>query len=444
MGLRFVRASLAGGVVLLGAAFSARSASGQMAAAAPKNVPIGDWLVAPVAELRLRGEYVRDLDGRDRGAVTERARLGADVQRGAVEARIVLQDARLATVDDAAPPPWRLAPLAQSGAYEAWAEAHTAAARPTFVRAGRQPVTWGEGRLLGAADWSPAGRSLDAVRARMPVHDAAFELLAAALSEAGDALPSVYGAVFGARAEWALAPLFAVESYVLARLTQGALPDGVDPSVMGQTDTGSLRLGGDARGWTWGIEGAYQLGRAKAVRGGVDRAAWAAAGHVAYTFERLLWTPTIGAGVSHASGDGGGGTYRAFDPLLPDVHVWHGALDLFAWSNEQEASAHVDFDPFADAIARLEYRYARLVESADEWHTAYLARVGEAPGNGHGDLGHEIDASLAWSPFVPIELRAGYSAIVLGDGARAVLQTTTITPASVSHFAFLQAALQMP
>src|SRR5262249_2316156 len=158
--------------------------------------------------------------------------------------------------------------LATTGAYEAYGEAHTAGARPSFVRLGRQAITWGEGRLLGTADGSPTGRSLDAVLGRLTVGDGAFELLAASLSDPAQTTavpPLAYGELFGARGQWAYDPIFAVEAYVFARLVHAPPPSGFDASSRGQTYTGALRLHGDARGWTWGAEGALQLGHADQV-----------------------------------------------------------------------------------------------------------------------------------------------------------------------------------
>jgi hypothetical protein len=437
------RVSVTAGLVLL--AWTA-SATAQIAPAAPETLAIGDWQLVPILEVRVRGEYTFDLDSQNRGFLVERARLGANVERGIVRARVSLQDARSWNVEGGTDPIRQLAPIAQTGAYEAWAEAHTTSAVPSFVRVGRQAVSWGEGRLLGIADWSAAGRSLDALRGRLSVGDGAFELLAASLtdSSAGNLL-SAYGQLLGARAQWAFHPLFSGEAYVLIRLAQvnPPAPLSLDGTVRGQTYTGALRAYGDAWSWAWGVEGAYQLGRVEELN--EDRAAWAAVGHVAHTFERIALEPRLGLAVSYASGDSGGSTYRAFDPLLPDVHVWHGAMDLFSWSNEGEVSARVAAVPWTDALASVEYRYARLAQPGGTWRSAYLTAIGPSPArtNTQADLGHEIDAVLTWSPWVPVELTAGYSVLLLGSGARAILALSPGSPPSASHFAYAQATLRM-
>ena len=433
---------LAGGV-FFAAMVWVTGAAAQLAAPAPETLAIGDWQVAPVVEVRLRGEYRHDVDDLDKGLLVERARLGVDVQRGPLEARVVLQDARALDVAASADPIAGPAPIAVTGAYEAWVEAHTESVNPSFLRAGRQPVTWGEGRLLSAAEWSPTGRSLDAVRGRLVVGDAAFEVLAAVLTDPStSASLQSYGELLGARGQWALLPLLAVDVYALARVAQANPSTDLQGSVEGETYTGAARLHGEGSAWTWGIEGAYQLGRATDLA--ADRAAWAAAGHVAHTFERVRLLPTIRVGGAYASGDSGGSTYRAFDPLLPDVHAWHGAMDLFAWSNEEEANARVGIVPWTDGVAAVEYRYVRLAQPGGAWRSGYLSTIGAVPGNTKGELGSEIDAILRWLPWTSLELEAGYSMLVLGDGARAILSESVMAPPTVSHFAYAQTTLRVP
>jgi hypothetical protein len=176
---------------------------------------------------------------------------------------------------------------------------------------------------------------------------------------------------------------------------------------------------------------------------------------VSHTFEMLALTPTIRLGGSYASGDDGSGKYKQFDPLLPDVHAWHGAMDVLAWSNELEANARVTIVPWTDVSFSAEYRFAELAQASGDWLNAYLGVVGSAPGNTNLALGHEIDGVVGWRPWPVLGLMAGYSALILGDGARAILDSPnvgrgslqsdgTFKAASVSHLAYLQATLTVP
>jgi Alginate export len=428
-------------------------AGAQTVPPAPPTIAVADWQLTPVFDVRVRGEYRRDLDDQDRALAVERSRLGVDASHGPLEARVVLEDARAVLLTDSLPFVVGPSPMAVTGAYEGWFEVHSASARPSFVRVGRQPITWGEGRLLGVADWSPAGRSLDAVRGRLVFGDGAAELLAAALESPSPPQFSVnaYASLFGGRFEWAFDPLFQIDVYELTRVayfspglpTSGSL-QGL--TYQGQTYTGALRLHGQGQEWAWGAEGAYQLGHVDDVLRfdpttfSGPRAAWAAAGHVARTFENVMLSPTLALGGAYASGDERGGTYRAFDPLLPDVHTWHGAMDLFSWSNEIEANLRVAVVPWVDGVAVVEYRYARLAQADDAWRSAYVAEIAHSLRNTSADLGHEVDAMVRWSPWVPLQLEGGYSLFVLGSGARALIVERGPAP-QVSHFAYVQTRL---
>jgi hypothetical protein len=458
---------------------AAGSASAQAAPTAPEGIAVGEFTLTPSLQLRARGEGRSDpvdMGGRNanpataqrvRGAwlVSERARVGLGAERGALRAQLTLQDARA----------WG----APSGfgvfaPFEAYAEAHTSSARPSYLRVGRQAVQWGDGRLIGVSDWHPMARALDAVRGRLALGPVDIEALAALLDQSQPASPS-FGQtgfsgdatgtqLYGLMAGWSLDPLLRVEATALARVSRsldtsvGNLAGNVDvvsrfgvARAFGETYTGDLRVSGEARGFRYGLEGAYQLGTARQF--GVDRAAYAAAAHAGYTFEGLVMTPTVRVGGSLASGDDSSGDYKQFDPLLPDVHTHYGAMDVFSWSNIAEVNARVSVVPFTDVTFGLEYRYARLMEASGEWLNNYLSSVGRAPGSAEAELGHEGDVFLSWLPWSPLDLRAGYSVLVLGDGARTVMAAEargeaipngSFAPSALSHFAYLQATLVVP
>jgi hypothetical protein len=444
-------AGVAGLVVatVLGQATPARA---QIAPPAPTAIAVGDWQIAPVAEVRVRGEYRRDLDDLDQGTLLERTRLGVDAQDGPVEARVVLQDARALSLGDGPDPVGGPLPIAYTGAYEAWVEAHAGAREGTYVRLGRQPVVWGEGRLLGVDDWSPTGRSLDALRGRIAIGDADLEVLGAVLMDPAtpDSLHS-YGELAGLRAEWAVDPLLGFEAYGLARFAQDNPAASLGGTVRGETYTGALRVHGDAHAWTWGAEGAYQFGHADDL--GVDRSAFAGAAHVGHELDDVVGQPTFGISGSYATGDRGNGTFGGFDPLLPDTHTWHGAMDLVAWSNEADVGASVHAIPWRDGDVGIAYRYLRLAQAAGAWTSGYLVTLGAAPGNTKADLGHEVDATVQWSPWTPVGIAVGYSLLAVGDGARTVLAANgigapdgigVVHEPSLVHFAYAQVTVVLP
>jgi hypothetical protein len=463
-------------VALASLTFVSKAALAQSPPAAPEKIAVGDWQLAPTMELRTRAEYRQDppdMGGTDfygrvtprvRGAwlVMERARLGLGAERGALRAQLTLQDARALGTSGTRT-------VGRFEPYEMFVEARSSGARPSFLRFGRQAVVWGEGRLIGNADFAPAGRSLDAVRGRLAV--GAFDLEALGIlletptplgSPFGDtAGPSRSGIqLYGLMARWNADPLLAVEAFGLARISRGSGAD-LDGSrfaiarLAGELFTGALRVSGDAKGWAYGAEGAYQLGTASSLGiGGSDVRAWAAAGHVAKTFDQLALTPTFRLGGSYASGDDGSGTYTQFDPLLPDPQRFHGQMDLFAWSNHVDGSARATVVPWTDTSFALEYRYARLANATGEWIDGYMKAIGKAVSSStEEELGHELDVVFAWRPWVPLEVRLGWSGLMLGDGARAVMAAqgrgkrqddNTILPGRFSQYAYAQATLNIP
>lgn len=494
----FARAAWAACVAtLVGAAgLTPTTAFAQSPPAAPEKLTLGDWQLSPLLEIRTRGEYrhdAPDLGGfdlygnlssrvRDAWVVSERSRLGLGADRGALRVQLTLQDARAL---GSPTPTATLAPrrdVSIFGPYEAYAEVHGAGARPNYLKLGRQAVVWGEGRLLGNADFSPTGRSLDAFRAHAAFGNFDVETLAAIL-EVPAPLGTPFGEtsgpqrsgvqLYGVLGRWTIDPLLVVELYALARVSRssGSELDGSRfalARLSGETYTGALRVSGDSRGWTYGVEGAYQLGNANALAvGGQNINAYAAAGHVSKTLPDVALTPTFRLAGSYASGDDGSGTYHQFDPLLPDPQRFHGQMDLFAWSNLIDASARAQIVPATDTTFALEYRYARLAEASGEWIGSYLNGIGRAApspafiaagytpntGSPSAELGHEIDAAFSWRPLVPLEVRVGWSGLFLGDGAKGIMASQargatqpngTVAAPSFAQYAYAQASVALP
>ena len=477
-----------GAVVVASAAsvlLSAAPAAAQSPPPAPETIALGDWQLAPALQVRTRGEYWRDpvdvgggVDAtgsvgprvRNAGGFLERSRLGVAADRGALHVQLTLQDARAWGVPS---PSATLGGsdgrLASFGAYEAFLEVHSSAARPSFVRVGRQAVVWGDGRLLGNADWSATARTLDAARAHLSLGTWDFELLATVLattrpmgSAFGDTSGFAQGGaqLYAAQVAWTLDPLLVVQGFAFAKVARTG-GGGSDPSrgfgnalSEGETYTGALRVGGDSKGWRYAVEGAYQIGNAKRIgTSGADRQAYAAAAYVQKTLERLVLTPAVRLGAAYASGDDGSGDYKQFDPILPDVHAFHGAMDIFAWSNVVEGNVRLTLQPLPDTTLGVEYRYARLQEPKGEWLNAYLVGVGRVSSNTSAELGHEIDGVVTWTPLPPLDIVLGYSAFVAGDGARTLLAAQargapqangTYAPSSLTHYGYLQATVRVP
>ena len=446
-----------------------------------ESIVVGAWTFRPSLEVRVRGEYRRhpvDTGGaiysgtavlgesygstlpEARGAfaatpdqlyVSERSRLGLAVDRGPVTALLTLQDARVLgeaqpSLTGAGQPA-----LPSFAPHEAYIDVHTRSGRRAFLRLGRQRVTWGDGRLVGANDWSLTGRSLDAARLGVQIGDVDVEAMGVLLAAPGNAPPAVVGTqaptlgmgaqLYGVDATWHLLPLLQVEVTGLARVAREPAPASLVPSDTYVIDG---RISGDHRGFRYAIEGAYELGRVASYGALRDQKALALAARLGLE-TALPWHLTFGVEMAYATGDNGSptGPQRRFDPILPDEHTTLGPMGLFAWSNVLTAGASIAVRPLDEVQMTAGYRFANLADPKGRWTTAELLPVGASTRNTSSALGHEIDYAIKVSPWKPIDFEAGYGLCLFGDGAREILIEAG-RPARWQHWGFFQATVHAP
>ena len=446
-----------------------------------ESIVVGAWTFRPSLEVRVRGEYRRhpvDTGGviygttsvlgesygstvppvssvgaaiPDQYYVSERSRLGLAVDRGPVTGVLTLQDARLLGVAQPLPTGAGQPTLPSFAPYEAYVEMHTRSGRRAFLRLGRQRVIWGDGRLVGANDWSLTGRSLDAARFGVQVGDVDIEAMAVLLAAPGNAPPAIVGTqppalgpgaqLYGVDATWHILPLLQVEITGLARIAREPAPTSLVPSDTYVIDG---RISGDHRGFRYAVEAAYELGRVASYGTVRDQKAVAVAARLGLE-TALPWHVTFGAEVAYATGDNGDatGTQRRFDPILPDEHSTLGPMGLFAWSNVLTAGASVTVKPLDEVQMTAGYRFANLADEKGRWTTAQLIPVGASTKNTSSALGHEIDYALKITPWKPIDFEAGYGLFLFGDGAREILSEAG-RPARWQHWAFLQTTIHAP
>ena len=456
----------------------------------PDSFVVGAWTFRPSLEVRIRGEYRRhpfDVGGdvysptavlaedygttlpkvretqpgvKNQYVLTERARLGLAVDRGPVTAAITLQDARVwgdSGVGLVAPGEPGLPAFAP---HEAYLDVHTRAGRRVFLRVGRQKVSWGDGRLLGANDWSATGRSLDAARFGFQVGDVDVEMLASMLAAPGR-YPVRSGAgamgtsaspvtnlaegagaqLYGLDAAWHALPLLNVEVIGLARVVRDPAPSTLTPSNTFVVDG---RISGDRRGVRYALDGAYELGKVASYGVNRDLRAFAVAARIGWE-TALPAHLTFGAEAAYASGDQGDpkGTIRRFDPILPDEHTLLSPMSLFAWSNLLLVGGSLGVRPTEEVGLLAGYRYAALAQPGGRWTSAALVPVGASPANSARSLGHEIDAAIKIMPWRAFEIETGYGFFLRGSGADAILIAAQ-RPATLQHWVYLQTTVRVP
>ncbi len=445
-----------------------------------EGIAVGEWNFYPSVEVRVRGEYRRNpvdtggdvyernavqSDGfqlnvppvtvrapavSDQWLVSERARLGMKVTYDVLTAKLVVQDSRAL---GAAPGSATESGFGAFAPYEAYIEVRTDVEDPLlFVRAGRQRIRWGDGRLIGDADWSPRPFSLDAALVHFSFSDFDIEAFAALVATPGpvpqpqapnaQTIEGTGAQLYGLQARWAIFPLLNVELAGLSRIARDPLPIQL---TRGDTHTLDLRVAGEELGIEYAAEGAYQLGRVSGFGANLPIAALAFAGRFRWQ-SALPWKLAFGAHGGYASGDAepNVGDFTRFDPIVPTVNENHGMMDLYAWSNLIEAGGEISASPHDIVNYTVGYTFVGLAEPTDRWSTGYLVPVGADPQNASRLLGHEIDVRMSISPWESVSFSGGYGFMVLGDGAKNILVAAGRNDSDLLHYGMLQAELKAP
>ncbi len=456
-----------------------------------KGIGIGDWFFRPSIALRMRGNFRRrglDVGGdvytstavlgdgfRDAvppvavrqpavdavWGLASRARFGLSAEYHQVTGVIVLQDARLFGHETGA-----TGPIGEFSAHQVYLDIKSDPDRPLFqIRAGRQRVQWGSGRLVGDNEWQARGGAIDGLRLWSRRGGLEVQLLGAVLAVPGALSPEYAthahqaatnaetgevvnregsGAqLLGAHGIMQPTKWLGIELTGLARMARPPLPVHLTPSDAAVFD---LRLHGSFRDFDYAAEIAYQTGRVASHGQTRDLSSLATAMDVAWQSKLPASLRFEGSG-AYGSGDDSGGTgdtLTRFDPILPEIHGQMGQMDLMAWSNSIQASLGVTAVPREGIHVGLHYVYAGLAEPADRWTMASLIPVGVAPDNTAHTIANELDLTAWYRPWQALSFGASYSLAFLGEGGRAVMDAAGRGQPTRLHAAYVQAQLVAP
>jgi len=379
--------------------------------------------VAAAQPVTLSGEirHRSELDDRDAGAVEAatpvhllRTRLAADARPAPhVRAFVQVQDARRwgeerTTLDGDAD---------QLDLHQAFFELDSLAGRPVAIRVGRQELSYGNQRLVGAVGWSNVGRSFDAARLRW-TGPATVDVFAAQLATTAGEAPAQ--ALVGAFATAVRGPL-TIEAIALVDGDAGRIAEGPDAGArQRQRVTAGARIHG--RLGRIGLDAeAYGQGGARAGADGQPRddiRAWLASIQLSAEAGPLV----LAVGATRLSGDAdpADGVDRRFDTLFATNHKFYGAMDVFP-----RGTAGLD-DLFASVTASPVAGW-RLQATGHAFATAVDAGGGRA-------LGTELD--LDASRAVAAGARLGLGASVFRATDRLDIDATTAWSYLMASVAF--------
>lgn len=369
--------------------------------------------IALGGQLRLRPEYRNRLRGAADdadGFVGQRARASVAVDASRVRALVEVQDARTWGAEAST--------VSNDGnvdLHQAYIALPDLGWHGLSLTVGRQELSYGDQRLIGALDWATTARSFDGGVVRYAGKAGSADLLAALVNDRRTA----------ARGSGDL-----VLSGLYARFLRGRVGRELDAYVLNLSD--GARIVGEAGGQdtlrvtTLGLraryarptgvevsgEGAYQAGH----RGPDGHSAHAFTATAGYVFGSRFH-PTLRLGWDRASGDGDprDGRSREFNNLFPTNHIYYGYADLLGWRNMDDVRGSFVLAPREGHQLSLDVHALRLTEARGAWKDAGGEVLGRDPSGQSGrHVGDELDLLYRFPLRKDLIVLLGYSAFFPG------------------------------
>jgi hypothetical protein len=348
--------------------------------------------------------------------------------------------------------------------------------QPLSFELGRQVLSYGDERLVGAFDWDNNARVFDATRMCYQAADYTVDAFAAYpvphQTQDFDA-PETHDLFGGLYATTSLIPDITSDYYFFWRskskvdpvtsFTNEANQSDGDPSPDGDYATLGTRWKsklGAFSGWDFGYEGAFQVGTVVNPLGGTatkesgqtinterqDLLAGMSHAEVGYTF-KSDWTPRVFTSFDYGSGSDNpnSGTSNTFQNLYPTNHPLYGIMDRFSLQNMYQATVGVIAKPLDNLTVRLDYHNTWLVSTEDEWRYANqtpvgasaLSPAGESTGTGgystryvaalskdpSNYMGSEVDLIATYAVTKWCKLQVGGAHFFAGDYIRETAPT---------------------
>ncbi len=315
---------------------------------------------------------------------------------------------------------------------------------PLSLKAGRQELSYGDERLLGAFDWNNLGRVFDAARLRWQNPNVVADFFAGRVIIPDDNnfnQPNDYDWLFGVYATSPLVPRQTTDLYFLSRNTaagsatingagQPALLNGPSPRDIYTIGLRVKSVPGEFGHWDYTGEFMGQYGHfndpAAPIKS-LAHQAWALSVAGGYTWTGSQYKPRVGVEYNFASGDSDptDGEHGTFENLFPTNHKLYGFMDLVSLQNIHDLRVTSSIKPLARLTLTADYHAFWLASTSDNFYTVAGARRGgitTTPGTGYGInpgygsyVGSEVDLTAAFALKPWATLQAGYGHFFVGD-----------------------------
>lgn len=307
--------------------------------------------------------------------------------------------------------------------HQAWLDLGNPKELPLALRLGRQELSYGDERLIGASDWSNTGRAFDAARLRYDrpeVRVDAFTGRVVLIDDAKFDQPDAHDWFSGIYASSrTLVPIQETDVYVLSRnATPGAAATPRDIISVGAR---VKSLPGKLKGWDYFAEVVEQLGSVSQSTVRRDQEAFAAAVGGGYRWANAPASPRLGVEYDFSSGDGdpNDGRSQTLDNLYPTNHRHYGIMDVIGWRNIHDARVSLGLKPAKPLSVTLDYHLFWLADTHDFFYPQGGSGRSASGYSRHpaydSFVGSELDLDAVWTVNSWLGVRAGYGHFFAGD-----------------------------
>ncbi|MDP6017363.1 MAG: alginate export family protein [Candidatus Latescibacteria bacterium] len=269
--------------------------------------------------------------------------------------------------------------------HQGWVQFKDFADKGVDLRIGRQEIAFGGQRLVGAVGWTHQGRSFDAVRGTWRPGGSTVDVVASRLGDTSSPPAAANGTFAGVYAS--VAPLSGAELFLLY--------NSLDPAT--EQFTAGARKKGQAAGFDYRVEGAYQTGD----RADLDVAAFFAGARVGRSISGVdltLW-------YDYLSGDD---ETKVFDTLFATNHKFYGYADFFL-----NIPVHTAGGGLQDVALKAKKTLRPGLTAALDVHSFSLA---DDTGVSTAHLGEEVDLTVGWDYRGVARFTGGASYVLAADG----------------------------
>lgn len=270
---------------------------------------------------------------------------------------------------------------------------------PVSVRLGRQAISFGGQRLIGAVEWTQQGRVFDGVKVTAEPGWGSISAVAIRLADATATTVTNSAYLGGFYAGVKAGPDATLDLYTI----YNKISNGVDTDQV----TLGLRLFGQQKGFSYRAEGSFQTGD----RTGSEVSAFMLGGRLGKKIGRasvVLW-------YDYLSGDDDAtdGKSKVFDTLFATNHKFYGFADVFL-----NIPVHTGGLGLQDLALKASFSPAKPVKLSAHLHAFRAAK--KDPASDSRRMGEEIDLTVSYTYSANVSFVGGYSYVMANDVLKSI------------------------